>query len=227
MITDIHPECTRECTHQLVPDLGGRIVQRNISHDRAASEAILRTKYPGLRLDYLGTAPGEPEWKHTWRLGGKPWRSLPSTAGIKVEGKKTVREIKYEHRPDVWTGNGKPGPVDFSRVADAVEQAYPAPSLTSVMPYGKPASAPAASLYALALAHGWQGEITYARGCPPHATHGRPTAERFSEAVRLHRGDQRAVAVRMGGSWASLWTWSASQFFTRHATLEVFKEALR
>lgn len=104
---------------------------------------------------------------------------------------------------------------------------YPAPSLTSDMPYDKPASAPAAGLLRLAGALGWDGRITYARGRMPHSTHGTPgAAEKFSEAVRLARGSRRAVAVRMGGSWGSLWTWSDTEFFTRHATLEAFKGAL-
>lgn len=104
---------------------------------------------------------------------------------------------------------------------------YPAPSLTSVMPYAQPASKPAAALLLLAGAHGWQGVITFARGRMPHSIHGTPgAAEKFSEALRLSRGDRRAVAVRMGGSWSSLWTWSGSEFFTRHATLEAFKGAL-
>lgn len=222
MIERVHPGCVAACTHQLVPDLGGKIVQRGVQHDRAASEAILRAKYPDARLDYLGVS-AEHE-RHTWRLGGNAWK--PLLALERTEGKQAKREVKYEHRPAVWTGTGHVDPVDFSRPAEKIEQPYPAPSLTSAMLYDKPAAGPAAALLELAEGLDWTGEITSARGCPPHATHGRPTAERFSEAVRLARGDARAVAVRMGGSWSSLWTWSVTEFFTRHATLEAFKIAL-
>jgi hypothetical protein len=109
----------------------------------------------------------------------------------------------------------------------AQAEPYPAPLLTSDMPYDGPTSKPAADLLKLALAHGWTGRITYAKGCVPHATTGRPgTAPKFSEAVRLARGHRRALAVRTGGSWDSLWTWSATQFLTRHRLLNEFKAAL-
>jgi len=104
---------------------------------------------------------------------------------------------------------------------------YPVPLLTSDMPYDGPSSKPAADLLALALAHGWTGRITYAKGYLPHAAYGTPgKVAKFSEALRLARGGRRAVAVRMGGSWESLWTWSGTEFFARHATLEAFKGAL-
>ena len=46
---------------------------------------------------------------------------------------------------------------------------YPAPLLTSDDPYDGPTSEPAADLLMLALAHGWTGRITYAKGHVPHA----------------------------------------------------------
>ena len=105
---------------------------------------------------------------------------------------------------------------------------YPAPSLTSADPMPQPASAPAAQLLIVASSRGWTGTITMARGFMPHASYGTPgKREQFSEAVRLYRGEQRAVAVRRDGSWSSLWTWSRTQFFARYSTLEAFKEALR
>lgn len=105
---------------------------------------------------------------------------------------------------------------------------FPAPSLTSRDPLPQPASGPASSLLALAGSLGWDGVITMARGYVPHATLGTPSArEKFSEAVRLSRDDRRAVAVRLGGAWWSMWTWSPDQFFTRHATLGAFQEALK
>lgn len=224
VITRVHPECEPSCTHQLVPDLGGKIVQRNATYDRTASEAFLRSKYSGVRLDYLGVSP-EHE-RHTWRLGGQAWTPVLSTRA--PEGKQAKREIKYEYRPAVWEGSGLPvGPVNFDRPQEIEEQPYPAPSLTSTTPAVITASQPAAGLQVLARANGWDAVITFARGHVPHATHGRPGAtEKFSEAVRMSRGSRRAVAVRLGGSWTSLWTWSDTEFFVRHATLEAFKQAI-
>jgi hypothetical protein len=104
---------------------------------------------------------------------------------------------------------------------------YPASLLTSDDPYDGPTSRPAADLLKLALAHGWTGRITYAKGYLPHAAYGTPSkVAKFSEALRLARGDRRAVAVRMDSSWESLWTWSATQFFIRYKLLDEFRAAL-
>lgn len=100
---------------------------------------------------------------------------------------------------------------------------YPAPLATST---DKPAPGPVANLYKTAVLLGWTPEVTYAHGFMPHATHGRPGEAKESWAVRLSRGEQRAVAVRLGAAWSSLWTWSTSVFFQRHGTLESFKRAL-
>jgi len=232
---DIHPACTPECTHRQVPTLGGIIVQRPVDRDRMDYEADLiawmwgnahRRQDLTDRVEYLGIQGEGDGVRHTWRLGAKAWRPIRSAS--RDEGKTVKREIKTEHRPAVWLGNGEPvGPVDFSRVPEEIKADYPAPSLTSDQPYDQPSSGPAAGLLKHAMTLGWDGVITYARGHVPHATHGTPGKDaKFSEALRLQRGDQRAVAVRMDGSWTSLWTWSPSQFFTRHKTLEAFQGAL-
>lgn len=232
---DIHPFCTSDCTHRQVPDLGGIIVQSPVELDRVEAEAAwiawfrgkgLRDQSLTDRVDYLGILGEGDGLAHAWRCGGKKWKPLPAT--VRTEGKQAKREIKYEYRPAAWLGSGEPvGPVDFSREAEPAKQPYPAPSLTSADPLRKPTSAPAAGLLRLALSLGWDGAITQAEGHVPHSTLGTPgKAAKFSEAVRLRRDDRRAVAVRMGGSWASLWTWSPDQFFTRHSTLAAFQEAL-
>lgn len=233
---EIHPYCEASCTHQRVPDLGGIIVQLPIDRDRAEAEAFLRETFfsgprdQGLtdRLDYLGM-PGEGDGRrHTWRIGGRAWRPM-TVVRDGSDGEKGAREIKREHRPEVWLGSGEPvGPVDFSRPQPEPVKAFPAPVLTSTDEPARSFSGPASLLLAEAAGQGWEGLITQAEGHVPHATHGRPgVAAKFSEAVRLTRGAQRAVAVRMGGSWSSLWTWSPDQFFTRHSTLDAFKAALR
>jgi hypothetical protein len=99
---------------------------------------------------------------------------------------------------------------------------YPAALVTSYDPTDQPAPDPVAGLVKTLAPHGWTAELTYAHGCMPHATHGRPGEPQESWAVRLVRGAQRAVAVRLGGSWSSLWTWSTTEFFARHGTLEAF-----
>lgn len=220
----VHPECEKGCTHHLVPDTGGRIVQRSISKgSREESEAILRRKYPDLPIAYLGVSA--EHLMHIWRLGGRPWK--PAASANRTEGKQGVREVKAEYRQAVWPGTGQVGPVDFTRPSDPEQQPFPAPLMTSDDELRLAVSQPANALLSMALVHGWLGVVTQAKGHVPHATHGRPSAQaKYSEAVRLHRGRQRAVAVRCGGTWASLWTWSDAVFFTRHATLEAFKQAI-
>jgi hypothetical protein len=225
MIERVHPVCEPGCTHQQVPDRGGVIITAAQDKDRAESERFLAGKFPGKRIEFLGLSDAEDWHTQAWRIGAKPWRPMPSAE--RTEGKQAKREIKYLHRPAFWEGDGPPGPVDFSRPAEPELEPYPAPSLTSDTASPRVASKPASDLIMHAIRNNWAGDITYACGYVPHATHGRPGAiEKFSEALRLSRGDQRAVAVRMGGSWDSLWTWSTSQFFTRHATLAQFREAL-
>lgn len=120
-----------------------------------------------------------------------------------------------------------PFPPPGAAPVPAVAEPYPAPLLTSDMPTDRVASKPVADLLKLAQSHGWHGKITHAEGYVPHATTGRPSAaSKSSEAVRLARGDQRAVAVRMGGSWDSFWTWSSTQPHRRCKLLAEFKGVL-
>lgn len=224
MITRVHPTCEPSCTHLQVPDRGGVIITAPQDRDRTETERFLASQFPGQRIEYLGMNDAEDWHTQAWRIGAHPWSPLPSVE--RTEGKQAKREIKYLHRPTVWPGSGHVGPVDFSRPAAALAEAYPAPTLRSDTPVVITPSAPACGLLTHAQGFGWDGVITHARGHVPHATHGRPGTEKASEAVRLQRGDQRAVAVRMGGSWTSLWTWSTTQFFTRHKLLDEFKAAL-
>jgi hypothetical protein len=78
-------------------------------------------------------------------------------------------------------------------------------------------------LCGLAWSLGWSTVVTRAVGTMPHAIHGTPGQELESWAVRMVRGGQRAVAVRRGPGWSSLWTWSSDQLHTRSSTLAEFK----
>lgn len=82
--------------------------------------------------------------------------------------------------------------------------AYPAPSVTSRDGAMGPSKAAVEDLQALAPRFGWSVLVTYARGCFPHASTGRPGPERDSLAVRMERGREAAVAVYVGGS---SWSW--------------------
>jgi hypothetical protein len=233
--------CTSECSHDRVPDLGGFVVTRPMTVDgrdvdRIDAEHYLWDTFFGedmldqsliRRIDYLGALGPDDSRMHTWRVGGKKWRGVRGDRT--AEGRAGKREIKVEHRPEVWTGSGEPvGPVDFSRAAPEVIEAYPAPVLTSLdMPCSLPSQS-ARKLLELAHSLGWEGAITQAEGHVPHATRGTPGAgPKVSDALRLRHGLRRAVAVRMDGKWASMWTWSPEQFFTRHRLLEEFQEALK
>lgn len=106
---------------------------------------------------------------------------------------------------------------------------YPAPLLTSRDAPRDPVPAPVAALVAYARSQGWTvEEPRQAIGYVPHATHGTPgVTPKVSWRARMRRGTDRAVAVKVGDKWDAMWTWSPTQFFTRHALLESFKEALR
>jgi hypothetical protein len=223
MITAEH-DCTKACTHHLVPDRGGRIITRSAEFDRMASEEFLAGKYPGMRIEYLGIAPEHPV--HVWRIGAKPWVPVASTR--RDEGKTVKREVKAEYRPAVWTGSGEPvGPVDFTREQEAEEQPYPAPERTSLDPVTEPLAGTAAGLRTLAVREGWTVEVTRARGHVPHASYGTPGKEAVdSVALRMVRRDENIRAVHMGGKWSSLWYWSGSTFFTRLPTLDILRPVI-
>lgn len=134
------------------------------------------------------------------------------------------------YRREVWTGSGQPlPPLSFARVDAEPEVAFPAPEVTSADLQGSvKVPDPATQLAAYAASLGWEHMITYARGWVPHTRTGRPLAGvRETWAVRLRREHNRAVAVRMGGVWVSMWTWGADDRFTHHQGITAFREAIR
>lgn len=103
---------------------------------------------------------------------------------------------------------------------------YPVPSAVGHFVTVEAWPQPVKSLVAWANASGWSALVTRAVGTMPHASYGTPTTEKESFAVRMAHGSRRAVAVRRGTAWDSFWTWGPEQFFTRHGTLEAFKQAI-
>jgi hypothetical protein len=82
-------------------------------------------------------------------------------------------------------------------------------------------------LVALAGTLGWSVDVTYARGCFPHATTGRPGPVKDSLAVRMARGPLRAVAVYVEGStwsWDTLAVQGSGAFPVRHSDLGRFMD---
>jgi hypothetical protein len=97
------------------------------------------------------------------------------------------------------------------RLIERVElaQEYPLPSVSSrdgVEPAGWPG--PVTALMRDATKQGWDVVVmSYARGCMPHATTGRPGAERESYSVRFCRGGVagwQGYAIYAGGAWQSI-----------------------
>lgn len=113
------------------------------------------------------------------------------------------------HDPDAYP----PYPVP-------VPEPFPEPIVRSTDPISVPVPVPVAKTESLAQAAGWETCVTYSRGHQPHATHGRPgPAPVEMWAVRMRKGDLRAVAVRTGPAWDMLYTWSPREPWTKSADL--------
>lgn len=221
----LHPVCTAECNHPPHRDTG-RLVQAPGTADRGEMEAMFAALYEGEPIEYLGLQGDSEHRVHTWRVGAQPWNP-PPRASESTEGKQ-AKNSSAIYRSQLWTGDGPPGSPDFSRLVEPPPAHFPAPLVTSDLPVQLSQPGPVTDLEARAAALGWDTMITYAKGWTPHATHGTPSKQaKESWAVRLRRGPFRAVAVRMGGTWASMWTWSDTDRFTHHRTLAAFEEAIQ
>jgi hypothetical protein len=113
--------------------------------------------------------------------------------------------------------------------APAVErEPYPAPLLTSrdPVPPGTVAQPVVLELARLFDVHGWQHMITFAEGYVPHAAYGTPSKlPKKSQALRLQRGRQQAIAMRLGASWDIFQARDAGRP-SRYGTLEAFRDAM-
>lgn len=195
----------------------------------AADEPVV---YLGVYGPTRGGTSGDEPWPvHTWRIGEAESAVNPDyVPPLKAEAKH--RNDTAIYRPEVWPGSGEPvGPlVTPPRQAVEVSVEFPLPVVTSNDPLPSVAIPnPVTELEAYAASLGWDTMITYAKGWVPHASWGTPNkgGARESWGVRMRRGAFRATAVRMNGSWASMWTWSDTDFFSHHKTLTEFQEAIR
>lgn len=115
---------------------------------------------------------------------------------------------------------------EWDALHPADRETFPEPLRRSTDTGGTP-EAPSGVLKLQRDAQGanWVTEVTYAVGYTPHATHGRPgEAPKPSWALRMARGDQRAVAVHRGGAWESFRVWGSRRLFTAHHTLAAFTD---
>lgn len=104
---------------------------------------------------------------------------------------------------------------------------FPAPEVTSIDPIPEKVPAVVSALIRLAEQRGWSVQLTYSRGYEPHALYGTPSAKvKTKWALRMVRGEQRAVAVRTDSAWTSLWTWSSEHFFRESTGLREFEREL-
>lgn len=112
--------------------------------------------------------------------------------------------------------------AERARETDARLLPYPVPTVTSRDGILPEAPAPVAALQRRAEAAGWTVVRRYSRGCEPHATTGRPSAEKDFHALVMARSDgRRATAIYAGTksmAWDSLWTWSLTEVMRRSST---------
>lgn len=104
-----------------------------------------------------------------------------------------------DDRPLVITFEELKAPYEPPKPPEPVKLPEPEWSTRSIGPIPPPPST-VTKLLEYGRAQGWQGEITYARGQAPKD---RSVKDNF--AVRLVKGEMRAVAVYSGAGWQSYW----------------------
>jgi hypothetical protein len=111
--------------------------------------------------------------------------------------------------------------------------AWPDPAVAShVVPSTYLAKKAVVDLAKKAVANGWFVKVTHAQGCYPSVGQ-RPSRQRHSLAVRMWRGEDRAVAIyvegtseKAGWSWDTLYRWTLGEFPTKYATVTPFLEVI-
>lgn len=204
---------------------------------REELEVKLRRLHPGAPIYYLGmlgpdqgSQSVDPWQVHAWEIGRDPsarfrGRDRQDGGGLAVRAE-DIRDLPMPTIPE-----RRPAPIDPAMYrrewAEPEErQEFPAPAVTSRDPHPEQIPGPVFKLYGYAQAHGWKAEVTYSRGCLPHATHGRPGEPKDLWAVRMAKRDMRAVAVQHSGGWKSLWTWSPRRIMVRNRLFAEFEEQL-
>jgi hypothetical protein len=119
-----------------------------------------------------------------------------------------------------------------SKYSDPVERiVWPQPEVAAVEIQpgtGKPA---VEDLCRLARAFGWSMRVTEACGCWPSVGQ-RPSVQRWSQAIRMWRGQERAVAVYVedaGGKtwkWMTFYRWTIGAFPDSEANVNHFLDGL-
>jgi hypothetical protein len=98
------------------------------------------------------------------------------------------------------------------RPEPAAREVYPVPEISSRDRAAGPDKRAVRDMVHLAEAYGWAVEVTYAKGCFPHAGTGRPGVPKESLAVRMERGRDFAVAVYVSGA---AWSWDTLSILRR------------
>lgn len=132
--------------------------------------------------------------------------------------------------PDAFYAGGGIGLGPAPSLAEPADP-YPTPLVSSRDSQDGPVKRAVADMVKLAQACRWTVSTTYARGWVPHAKLGTPSTEpRDSVAVRMFRGDQRAVAVYVdhGSSWGwdTLYRWRVGVFPHKDVAVTPFLDAL-
>lgn len=194
-----------------------------VKHERL--EAPAGWTYLGVQ----GPWSGDDQWPVHVYAKDYRWRPAPMPVDERVQDPLDFN-VSMPVIQRVHCGPSGPFPLNpahHERPALEERGPFPAPALTSTDPLPEITPGPVLGLVMTAEGFGWECVTTAAVGHVPHATRGTPSAQpKSSWAARMQRGEQRAVAVRMDGNWTSLWTWSSTTAFKRHATLEAFKGAL-
>lgn len=182
---------------------------------------------------YMGVY-GDADWQaHTWDLDFKPWRQTPRSDNRLIFQRTPITDEMAEHiLESIRKSPPLPAPLDpavFRRPEPPEPAPYPEPLVTSEdgqEPAKRPG--PVTDLAALAESLGWDvRRITYAEGWVPHATHGTPgKAPKQSWAIRMARGEHRAVAVRMGDAWDSFYVLGPDRM-DRYTRLGDFQAAIQ
>ena len=104
--------------------------------------------------------------------------------------------------------------IEWDMLHPPVTDPFPGPAATTRDGHEPPpVPAPVRALVAAVESDGWATLVQHSAGHVPHATHGRPGAAPVEHwAVRMHRGERGALAMRKGAAWEFFYVWSKDGF---------------